>query len=120
MLDIEKLLREGKTYNEIERMVAAQMHEAQKKIDKEKEAEAAAKQFEEKRKVAREKAVAALKEYFALECSETTKEEDLDMYVKVTIDTLRETIHQLGNIKMSRDGNHWEINFGNLFDALMR
>ena len=88
MLDIEKLLREGKTYNEIERMVAAQMHEAQKKIDKEKEAEAATKQFEEKRKVAHEKAVAVLKEYFAL-VVENVKEEDVDSALTIIVKGLK-------------------------------
>ena len=90
MLDIEKLLREGKTYNEIERMVAAQMHEAQNKIDKEKEAEAAAKQLEEKRKAARKRAVAALKEYLPL-VVENVKEEDVDNAVTAVVKGLEIT-----------------------------
>ena len=90
MLDIEQLLREGKTYNDIERMVTAQMHAAQKKIDKEKEAEAAAKQFEEKRKIARERVVAALKEYLPL-VVENVKEEDVDNAVTAVVKGLEIT-----------------------------
>ena len=73
MLDIEKLMREGKSLDEIGKMVTDAMNAAQTKIDAERiAAEKKAKAAEEARKAskrktdAREAAVAALADYFTL------------------------------------------------------
>ena len=75
MLDIEKLLREGKTLDEIGDLVSAEMNAAQKKIDAEQEALKAELEKEEKLKVSREKAIAALKEYFSIVLGEEVSED---------------------------------------------
>lgn len=75
MLDIEKLLREGKTLEEIGDLVSAEMNAAQKKIDEEQEALKAEIEKDKKLKVAREKAIAAFQEYFSIVLGEEVSED---------------------------------------------
>ena len=74
MLDIEKLMREGKTLEEIGQLVSEEMNAAQKKIDAEQEAKKAQAEKEQKLADAREFAVAALKDYFSLLLEEEVSE----------------------------------------------
>ena len=102
MLDIEKLLREGKSLNEIGDLVSKELNAAQTKIDAEKEAERIAaekkaKAAEEAKKAskrktdAREAAVAALSDYFTLVLP-NGKEVDMKEIVGEALDSLEETI----------------------------
>lgn len=75
MLDIEKLLREGKTLDEIGNLITAEMDAAQKKIDAEQEALKAEIERDKKLKEAREKAIAAFKEYFSIALGEEVSED---------------------------------------------
>ena len=74
MLDIEKLMREGKTLEEIGQLVSEEMNAAQKKIDAEQEAKKAQAEKEQKLSDARDFAVAALKDYFSLLLEEEVSE----------------------------------------------
>ena len=75
MLDIEKLMREGKTLEEIGQLISEEMNAAQKKIDAEQEAKKAQAEKEQKLKDAREFAVAALKDYFSITLGEEVSED---------------------------------------------
>lgn len=84
MLDIEKLMREGKSLSEIGDLVTEEMNKVQAKLDKEQEAQAAAAQLEEKRSRAKAKAVKALKDYLNLtvgNVSEKDAEDQVDSAV---------------------------------------
>lgn len=117
MLDIEKLIREGKTLDEIGDIVTNEMNAAQLKIQKEeedkrvaeqkkKEAEEAAKQFEAKKAKAKNKAVAALKDYLALVLGEVD-EVTVKNQVEISVDSIR----MLQKIK-----NHEPINIFEMFN----
>lgn len=86
MLDLEKLLREGKTLEEIGDIVSKELNTAQSKIDEEekkkkeeetkkKAARAAAKIKKENVRAAREVAVSALQKYFSLVFEENISED---------------------------------------------
>lgn len=115
MLDIEKLIREGKSLDEIGKMVTDEMNAAQIKIDAEREAariaaEKKAKAAEEAKKAskrktdAREAAVAALSDYFTLvlPCS---KEVDMEKIVTEALDSLEETIKLMESITVKVNGS---------------
>lgn len=119
MLDIEKLMREGKTLDEIGKMVTDEMNAAQTKIDAEKEAariaaEKKAKAAEEARKAskrktdAREAAVAALADYFALVLP-NGKEIDTKGIVNEALDSLEETIKLMSNVTVRYNGKTFSI-----------
>lgn len=119
MLDIEKLMREGKSLDEIGKMVTNEMNAAQTKIDAEKEAariaaEKKAKAAEEARKAskrktdAREAAVAALSDYFALVLP-NAKEIDTKGIVNEALDSLEETIKLMSNITVKYNGRTFNI-----------
>ena len=108
MLDIEKLMREGKSLEEIGKLVTDEMNAAQTKIKAEREAERIAaekkaKAAEEARKAskrktdAREAAVAALIDYFAI-VMPVSKEMDMVEVVNEALDSLEETIKIAENI----------------------
>ena len=110
MLDIEKLMREGKTLDEIGKMVTDEMNVAQIKIDAERiAAEKKAKAAEEAKKAskrktdAREAAVAALSDYFALVLP-NSKEIDTKGIVNEALDSLEETIKLMSNITVRYNG----------------
>lgn len=115
MLDIEKLLREGKSLNEIGDLVSKELNAAQTKIDAEKEAERIAAEKKAKAKAeaakaskrktdAREAAVAALSDYFALvlPCS---KEMDMSRIVNEALDSFEEGIKLMSNVTVQVNGS---------------
>ena len=119
MLDIEKLIREGKSLAEIGKMVTDEMNAAQTKIDAEKEAariaaEKKAKAAEEARKAskrktdAREAAVAALADYFTLVLP-NGKEMDTKGIVNEALDSLEETIKLMSNVTVRYNGKTFSI-----------
>ena len=100
MLDIEKLMREGKTLDEIGKMVTAEMDTAQKKIDAEKEAEEAAIKKKETLKQYREAVVAAFTTYLSLVLGEEISED----IVRTAIVELEDSINAIKKIKVSVNG----------------
>lgn len=119
MLDIEKLMREGKSLEEIGKMVTDEMNAAQTKIDAEREAariaaEKKAKAAEEARKAskrktdAREAAVAALADYFTLVLP-GGKEIDMKAIVGEALDSLEETIKLMSNMTVKYNGKTFSI-----------
>lgn len=119
MLDIEKLMREGKTLEEIGNMVTDEMNAAQTKIDAEKEAariaaEKKARAAEEAKKAskrkadAREAAVAALADYFALVLP-NGKEIDTKGIVNEALDSLEETIKLMSSMTVKYNGKTFSI-----------
>jgi FKBP-type peptidyl-prolyl cis-trans isomerase len=119
MLDIEKLMREGKSLEEIGKLVTDEMNAAQTKIDAEKEAariaaERKAKAAEEAKKAskrktdAREAAVAALADYFTLVLP-NGKEMDMKKLVGEALDSLEETIQLMNNVTVRYNGKTFSI-----------
>jgi hypothetical protein len=115
MLDIEKLMREGKSLDEIGKMVTDEMNAAQTKIDAERiAAEKKAKAAEEAKKAskrktdAREAAVAALSDYFALVLP-MSKELDMKKIVGEALDSLEETIQLMSNVTVKYNGKTFSI-----------
>ena len=115
MLDIEKLMREGKSLDEIGKMVTDEMNAAQTKIDAERiAAEKKAKAAEEARKAskrktdAREAAVAALADYFTLVLP-GGKEIDMKEIVGEALDSLEETIKLMSNMTVKYNGKTFSI-----------
>ena len=119
MLDIEKLMREGKSLEEIGKLVTDEMNAAQTKIDAEREAariaaEKKAKAAEEAKKAskrkadAREAAVAALADYFTLVLP-NGKEVDMKGIVGEALDSLEETIKLMSNVTVKYNGKTFSI-----------
>ena len=119
MLDIEKLMREGKTLEEIGKLVTDEMNAAQTKIDAEREAariaaEKKARAAEEAKKAskrkadAREAAVAALSDYFTLVLP-YGKEVDMKEVVGEALDSLEETIKLMSNMTVKYNGKTFSI-----------
>ena len=119
MLDIEKLMREGKSLEEIGKLVTDEMNAAQTKIDAEREAariaaEKKAKAAEEAKKAskrktdAREAAVAALADYFTLVLP-GGKEIDMEAIVGEALDSLEETIKLMSNMTVKYNGKTFSI-----------
>lgn len=115
MLDIEKLMREGKSLDEIGKMVTDEMNAAQTKIDAEKEAariaaEKKVKAAEEAKKAsqrktdARNTAIAALTDYFTLvlPCS---KEIDMTRIVREALDNFEDTIKLMESVTVKVNGS---------------
>ena len=119
MLDIEKLMREGKSLDEIGKMVTDAMNAAQMKIDAEKEAEriaaekkakaeAEAKKASKRKTDAREVAVAALSDYFTLVLP-YGKEVDMKEIVGEALDSLEETIELMSKMTVKYNGQTFSI-----------
>lgn len=121
MLDIEKLMREGKSLEEIGKLVTDEMNAAQTKIDAEREAariaaekKAKAAAAEEAKKAskrkadAREAAVAALADYFTLVLP-NGKEVDMKGIVGEALDSLEETIKLMSNVTVKYNGKTFSI-----------
>lgn len=115
MLDIEKLMREGKTLEEIGKLVTDEMNTAQKKIDAEKEAariaaekkakeEAEAKKVSKKKTDAREAVVAAFSTYLTLVLGEEIHED----IIRSSIIELEQSIDTIKNLKVSVNGNEFK------------
>lgn len=103
MLDIEKLMREGKSLEEIGKMVTDEMNAAQTKIDAEKEAKAEAEKVSKRKTDAREAAVAALSDYFTLVLP-NGKEVDMKKIVGEALDSLEESIKLMNSITVKVNG----------------
>ena len=110
MLDIEKLIREGKSLDEIGKLVTDEMNAAQAKIDAEKKAKAEAKKASKRKADAREIAVAALKDYFTIVTDLPVDE----VTVRESLDAFEESFKMLKKYKVSVNGSE----FLNLFDLL--
>ena len=108
MLDIEKLMREGKSLEEIGKMVTDEMNAAQTKIDAEKDAEEEARKASQRKTDAREAAVAALADYFTLVLP-NGKEVDMKAIVGEALDSLEETIKLMSNITVRYNGKNFSI-----------
>jgi uncharacterized spore protein YtfJ len=108
MLDIEKLMREGKSLDEIGKMVTDEMNAAQTKIDAEKEAEEEAKKVSKRKTDARNAAVAALSDYFAFVLP-MSKEVDMKAIVGEALDSLEETIKLMSNVTVRYNGKNFSI-----------
>jgi hypothetical protein len=115
MLDIEKLMREGKSLDEIGKMVTAEMNAAQTKIDAEKEAARIAAEKKAKAKAeaakasqrkadARKAAVAALSDYFTLVLP-YGKEMDMSRIVNEALDSFEEGIKLMSNVTVKVNGS---------------
>ena len=111
MLDIEKLMREGKSLEEIGQMVTDEMNAAQTKIDEEKEAariaaEKKAKVTEEAKKASkrktdvREAAIAAFSTYLTLVLGEEIHED----IIRAAIIELEQSIEAIKSLKISVNG----------------
>ena len=108
MLDIEKLMREGKSLEEIGKMVTDEMNAAQTKIDAEKDAEEKAKKASKRKTDAREAAVAALTDYFALVLPCST-EIDTKEIVSAALDSFEETIKLMSGMTIKYNGQTFSI-----------
>ena len=114
MLDIEKLMREGKSLDEIGKMVTDEMNAAQTKIDAEriaaeKKAKAEEAKKASKRKAdAREAAIAALSDYFTLVLPKG-KEVDMKEIVGEALDSLEETIKLMSSVTIRYNGKNFNI-----------
>ena len=119
MLDIEKLMREGKSLEEIGKLVTDEMNAAQTKIDAEKEAariaaekkakaKAEAEKASKRKTDAREAAVAALADYFTLVLP-NGKEVDMKGIVGEALDSLEETIKLMSNMTVKYNGKTFSI-----------
>lgn len=127
MLDIEKLMREGKTLEEIGKLVTDEMNAAQIKIDAEKEAARIAAEKKAKAKAeaakaskrkadARNDAITALVDYFALVLP-MSKNINMNEIVTDTLNSLEDTIKLMENITVNvKDSNGKPMSFFDLLD----
>lgn len=118
MLDIEKLMREGKSLEEIGKIVTDEMNAAQTKIDAEKEAariaaekKAEAKKASKRKADAREAVVAAFSTYLTLVLGEEISED----IIRASIVELEESIAAIKKIKVSVNGD----DFKSIFDLFL-
>lgn len=100
MLDIEKLIREGKSLDEIGKMVTDEMNAAQTKIDAEKKAKAEAEKTSKRKTDAREAVVAAFSTYLTLVLGEEIHED----IIRAAIVELEESIEVIKNLAVSMNG----------------
>ena len=121
MIDVEKLLREGKTMDEIGNLITNELNAAQLKINEEKVA--AKKAEEEKKKAAeaaaqaekvlktkREAVITALTSYISYLLEEDMPED----IIRKGVMEIEESIDVLKNIKVSLNGDK----FKSIFDLL--
>ena len=110
MLDIEKLMREGKSLDEIGKIVTAEMNATHDKIEAEEKAKAeaekekkkeAAAQAEKVLKEKREAVVAAFTSYITLVLGEEISED----IVRASIVELEESIAAIKKIRISVNGD---------------
>lgn len=119
MLDIEKLMREGKSLDEIGKMVTDEMNAAQIKIDAEKEAariaaekkaraKAEAEKASQRKADARKAAVAAAMSYYALVYPEFSTE-NLEEFAKTAIDSVAKSIEMVKKLEEGKFTSIFEI-----------
>ena len=105
MINLEQLLREGKTMDEIGDIVSKELNAAQSKINEEKQK---AKEENEKREAiydARKEAVAALKKYLSL----VAKAEIKDNIIDAGLEDIELGMNLLNDMKISRDGHPFDL-----------
>ena len=129
MLDIEKLMREGKSPDEIGKMVTDEMNAAQIKIDAEKEAariaaekkaraKAEAAKASKRKADARNDAITALVDYFTL-ILPMSKNVNMNEIVTDTLDSLENTIKMMENIDINvKDSNGKPMSLFDFLDSL--
>lgn len=121
MIDIEKLLRENKTLEEIADLVSKELNDAQSRIDEEakakkraeeekKKAAAAAAQAEKTLRMKREAVVAALTSYISCLFGEEVSED----IIRSGIMEIEASFDMLKNIKISLNGEKLK----SIFDLL--
>ena len=116
MIDIEKLMREGKSLDEIGVLITNEMNATQEKLNKEaeekriaaekkKKAEAAAKAKKANTEKARAAAVTALTDYFALVMADLgMSEQEIKEYVSTALSSVETTVRMMKNIKITFNG----------------
>jgi myo-inositol-1-phosphate synthase len=109
MLDIEKLLREGKTLDEIGKIVSEELNDAQSKIDAENEKKAAAAKEKEALNNAKDAAITALMNYIALVSPKTAKEVELVEVLNESLDSLVEGLKLIDNLTIKYNGKTFSI-----------
>ena len=109
MLDIEKLLREGKTLDEIGKIVSMELNTAQEKIDAENAKKAAAEKEKEALNEARDAAVTALINYITLVSPKTAKEADLVGVLNDSLDSIVEGLKLIDNLTIKYNGKTYSI-----------
>lgn len=113
MLDIEKLIREGKSPDEIGKLVTDEMNAAQTKIDAEKEAKAKAEKTSKRKTDAREAAVAAFSTYLTLVLGEEIHED----IIRAAIVDLEKSIEAIKSLAVSMNGEDTKSIVDLLFSA---
>ena len=115
MLDIEKLMREGKSLEEIGKLVTDEMNTAQKKIDAEKEAariaaekKAEAAKLSKRKTDARNAAITALSDYFAFVLP-MSKDVDMKGIVSEALDSLEEAIKLMSSVTVRYNGKNFSV-----------
>ena len=109
MLDIEKLLREGKTLDEIGSLVSAELNTAQEKIDAENKKKAAAEKEKEALNEAKDAAITALVNYITLASPKTAKEVDLVEILTNSLDSIVEGLRLIDNLTVRYNGKTFSI-----------
>lgn len=109
MLDIEKLLREGKTLEEIGDLVSAELNTAQEKIDEENKKKAAAAKEKEALQKAKEAAVTALINYITIVSPRAAKETDLAEILNDSLDSIVEGLKLIDNLTVKYNGKTFSI-----------
>ena len=126
MIDIEKMLRSGKSIDEINQTICDELNAAQKKLDAEQKAkEEAFKKEEAARKAKKTKeafknkhfneAVAALNSYFTVDGEMSFTQEEITFALKAAIDGLilgrkfNNAIDSRAEVKKTDTGNLWNI-----------
>ena len=109
MLDIEKLLREGKTLEEIGDLISAELNTAQEKIDEENKKKEAAAKEKEALQEAKKVAVAALADYITLAYPKIAKEVNLKEILNGSLDSIAEGLELIDNLTIKYNGKTFSI-----------
>lgn len=109
MLDIEKLLREGKTLDEIGNLVSAELNAAQDKIDAENAKKAAAEKEKEALNTAKDAAITALMNYITIASPKTAREVDLKEVLNDSLDSIVEGLRIIDNLTIKYNGQTFSI-----------
>ncbi len=109
MLDIEKLLREGKTLDEIGNLVSAELNAAQDRIDAENAKKAAAEKEKEALNFAKDAAITALINYITIASPKTAREVDLTKVLNDSLDSIVEGLRIIDNLTIKYNGQTFSI-----------
>lgn len=109
MLDIEKLLREGKTLEEIGDLVSEELNIAQGKIDEENKKKEAVAKAEEALQEAKNTAVTALANYITLVSPKIAEEVNLEEVLDDGLDSIVEGLKLIDNLTIKYNGKTFSI-----------